>query len=68
LRDLPCEHLRNTSGGLTFDLRKLKPDEHSRFSISVLNGKNQMPPWRDVLDTEQIKSANGQVGAGRCEP
>ena len=27
-----------------------------RFVNSVLNGKNQMPPWRGVLDTEQMKS------------
>ena len=49
------EQLHNTSGGVTFDLRKLKPDEHERFVNSVLNGKNQMPPWRDVLESDQIE-------------
>lgn len=48
------EQLNNTSNGVTFDLRKLKPNEHARFVNSVLNGKNQMPPWRGVLDDEQI--------------
>jgi mono/diheme cytochrome c family protein len=48
------EQLRNTSHGVTFDLRTLKPSEHERFVHSVLNGKNQMPPWRDVLDAQQI--------------
>jgi mono/diheme cytochrome c family protein len=48
------EQLRNTSGGVTFDLRKLRPDEHERFVNSVLNGKNQMPPWRGVLDPDQV--------------
>jgi mono/diheme cytochrome c family protein len=47
--------LKNTSGGVTFDLRKLKPDEHERFQNSVLNGKNQMPSWRGVLETDQIE-------------
>ena len=46
--------LRNTSGGVTFDLRRLKPDEHDRFVNSVLNGKNQMPPWKGVLEMNQI--------------
>ena len=49
------EQLQNTSGGVTFDLRRLRPDERSRFVNSVLNGKNQMPPWRGVLSLEQIE-------------
>jgi len=49
------EQLHNTSGGVTFDLRRLRPDEHERFVHSVLNGKNQMPPWRGVLDDNQIE-------------
>ena len=49
------EQLQNTSGGGTFDLRRLRPDEHSRFVHSVLNGKSQMPPWRGVLSLEQIE-------------
>jgi mono/diheme cytochrome c family protein len=49
------EQLQNTSGGVTFDLRRLRPGEHSRFVNSVLNGKSQMPPWRGVLSLEQIE-------------
>ena len=49
------EQLLNTSGGGIFDLRRLRPDEHSRFVNSVLNGKSQMPPWRGVLSLEQIE-------------
>jgi mono/diheme cytochrome c family protein len=54
----PChgEQLHNTSGGVTFDLRRLRPDERSRFVNAVLNGKSQMPPWRGVLSLEQIES------------
>lgn len=40
--------------GQTFDLRKLRADERSRFENSVRNGKNQMPPWKDVLTAENI--------------
>ena len=50
------EKLVNTSGGVTFDLRRLKPDEHTRFVTSVNNGKNAMPHWRGVLDDGQIEA------------
>ena len=50
------EGLRNTSGGVTFDLRRLRSEDHDRFMGSVLDGKRQMPPWRGALDTEQIES------------
>jgi len=50
------DELRNTSGGATFDLTRLRAADHDRFVNSVLNGKSQMPPWRDVLNTEQIES------------
>jgi mono/diheme cytochrome c family protein len=42
------------SSGLTFDLRRLKTTDRPRFENSVLNGKNQMPPWRGVINAEQI--------------
>jgi mono/diheme cytochrome c family protein len=50
------ERLRNPGGGTSFDLRRLRPEDYSRFVNSVLNGKNTMPPWRGVLDAEQIDS------------
>jgi mono/diheme cytochrome c family protein len=50
------ERLRNPGGGTSFDLRRLRPEDYPRFVNSVLNGKNTMPPWRGVLDTEQIDS------------
>ena len=42
------------SSGQIFDLRKLRKDERPRFENSVTNGKNQMPPWKGVLDGDQI--------------
>jgi mono/diheme cytochrome c family protein len=57
------EGLRNTSGGVTFDLRRLRPNEHDRFVNSVLNGKSQMPPWRGVLGPEQIEQVWAYIRA-----
>jgi mono/diheme cytochrome c family protein len=50
------EHLRNASGGVTFDLRRLRTEDHARYLSVVLNGKNQMPPWRGVLGPDQIEA------------
>lgn len=47
------DDLVNT-GPTTFDLRKLKADERPLFENSVLNGKKQMPPWKGVLNADQI--------------
>ena len=49
------EQLKTNSAGLTFDLRRLRSDEYSRFFDSVQNGKNKMPPWKGVLDEVQIE-------------
>jgi mono/diheme cytochrome c family protein len=50
------EELRNTSGGVTFDLRRLRAGDQERFLDAVLNGKRQMPPWRGALQMEQIEA------------
>jgi mono/diheme cytochrome c family protein len=50
------DDLRNTSGGVTFDLRRLRPEDHDRFVNSVLDGKRQMPAWRGVLDQQKIEA------------
>jgi mono/diheme cytochrome c family protein len=62
------ERLRNTSGGVTFDLRRLRPEDGERFRGAVLNGKNQMPPWRDVLNGEQIDSIWAYIRANVDKP
>jgi mono/diheme cytochrome c family protein len=48
------EGLQNTSGGVTFDLRRLRAEDRDRFLNVVLDGKRQMPPWRGALDMAQI--------------
>ena len=57
------EGLRNTSGGVTFDLRKLRPDEHDRFIASVTNGKKDMPPWKGVLDRDKMEAVWAYIRA-----
>lgn len=49
-----CHGDNLVSIGQTFDLRRLKPDERKRFETSVQNGKGQMPPWRGVIDADQM--------------
>jgi mono/diheme cytochrome c family protein len=55
------DELRNTSGSVTFDLRRLRPGDRERFDNVVLNGKNQMPPWRGALEPEQIDAIWGYI-------
>jgi mono/diheme cytochrome c family protein len=52
----PChgDGLVNTTNQ-AFDLRKLTANDRARFENSVLTGKNQMPPWKGVLDHDQIE-------------
>ncbi|MBX9827256.1 MAG: cytochrome c [Xanthobacteraceae bacterium] len=49
-----CHGEKLVSSGQTFDLRRLTAADRARFENSVLAGKNQMPPWRGVLSSEQI--------------
>lgn len=49
-----CHGEKLVSSGQTFDLRRLTANDRARFENSVLAGKNQMPPWRGVLSSEQI--------------
>jgi mono/diheme cytochrome c family protein len=50
-----CHGQDLVSSGQTFDLRRLTANDRARFQNSVLNGKNQMPPWKGVLGDEQIE-------------
>ena len=49
------EELQNNSG-VTFDLRRLREGDHSRFVASVIDGKGAMPSWKSVLDADQIET------------
>ena len=60
------DDLVNT-GPTTFDLRKLKADERPRFENSVTNGKKQMPPWKGVLNGEQLDGLWSYIRANAYE-
>ena len=47
-----------------FDLRKFPRNQHDRFINSVTRGKNQMPPWGDMLEPNQIEALWAYVVAG----
>jgi mono/diheme cytochrome c family protein len=49
-----CHGDRLVGSGQTFDLRKLTAADRPRFENSVLNGKNQMPPWKGALSATEI--------------
>src|SRR4051812_7374412 len=49
-----CHGDRMVSSGQNFDLRKLRADERPRFENSVMNGKNQMPPWEGVVSADDL--------------
>jgi mono/diheme cytochrome c family protein len=50
------QELHNTSGGWSFDLRRLRPEEHDRFVNSVTTGKDNMPSWYGILSDDEIES------------
>ena len=50
-----CHGDRLVNTGQTFDPRRLTAGDRARFENSVRNGKNQMPPWKDVLSAEEIE-------------
>ena len=64
-RCAPChgEELKNVSGGWSFDLRRLRPDEHDRFVDSVTTGKDNMPSWYGILNSEEIEAVWAYIRA-----
>jgi mono/diheme cytochrome c family protein len=52
-----CSHCHGpnmvTAGTVAPDLRAF-PDDHARFVATVKHGKNNMPPWKDILSDQEI--------------
>ena len=42
-----------TAGTVAPDLRAF-PDDNARFTATVKQGKNRMPPWGDILNDQEI--------------
>jgi mono/diheme cytochrome c family protein len=60
----PCHGTRMKDPESAFDLRKFPHEQHERFVSSVTNGKNQMPPWGDILKPQDIEALWAYVVAG----
>jgi mono/diheme cytochrome c family protein len=55
-------------GNVSFDLRKFPHDDRARFFNSVRNGKNNMPPWKDILKPDEIEAIWAYVRTGGKAP
>ncbi len=55
-------HMRNPQWAI--DLRMFPRDARERFVDSVMNGKRNMPPWDDVLKSDDIDALWAYVVAG----
>ena len=60
----PCHGPRMQDPESAFDLRKFPRNQHERFVSSVARGKNQMPPWGDMLKADEIEALWAYVMAG----
>ena len=60
----PCHGPRMQDPESAFDLRKFPHDERARFVAAVTRGKNQMPPWGDLLTAEEIAALWAYVTSG----
>jgi mono/diheme cytochrome c family protein len=60
----PCHGPRMADPQGAFDLHNFPPDQKERFVRSVTRGKNNMPPWGDVLSATEIDALWAYVIAG----
>jgi mono/diheme cytochrome c family protein len=60
----PCHGQRMADPQGASNLRVFPRDQKSRFIILVAKGKNNMPPWGDVLKPEDIEALWAYVVAG----
>ena len=60
----PCHGTRMQNPEAAFDLKTFPPEQHERFVNSVTRGKNQMPPWGDLLKPDDIEALWAYVMAG----
>ncbi len=60
----PCHGPRMQDPESAFDLRAFPANQHDRFVTSVTRGKNQMPPWGDMLKSEDIEALWAYVLTG----
>ena len=61
---VPCHGASMDYPGGSFDLRTFPPQQYARFANSVTKGKNNMPPWADVLQPGDLEALWAYVVAG----
>ncbi len=61
---MACHGWQMDYPGGSFDLRAFPPGQFERFANSVIKGKNNMPPWGDVLQPGDIEALWAYVMAG----
>ena len=60
----PCHGPRMADPQGAANLRAFPRDQKSRFVVMVTKGKNNMPPWGDVLKPDDIEALWAYVVAG----
>ena len=60
----PCHGPQMRDPDAAFDLRKFPPDQKGRFMLSVIKGKNAMPPWGDLFKQDDFEALWAYVMAG----
>ena len=59
-----CHGARMADSQAAFDLRRFPRDQKNRFVNAVTRGKDNMPPWGDLLQPEDIEALWAYVMAG----
>ena len=62
-----CHGDRLVSTGQFPNLRRLTANDHAKFDTTVRNGRNQMPPWKDVLSDAEIDQLWAYIRANAYE-
>jgi mono/diheme cytochrome c family protein len=63
----PCHGPRMQDPEGAFDLRSFPADQRERFITSVVRGKNQMPPWGDLIKPDELDALWAYVTTGERE-
>jgi mono/diheme cytochrome c family protein len=62
-----CHGDNLVSTGQFPNLRRLTGKDREKFETTVRNGRNQMPPWKDVLSDAQLDQAWSYIRANAHE-
>lgn len=60
----PCHGARMADPNSAFNLRNFPHDQRARFVSAVTKGKHSMPPWGDLLKSEDVDALWAYVVAG----